>query len=81
MYNVQTTNAITFNGAAKTAAKVTGRDPEAQKLVHFDPVCMCMHARIHACVYVRVLSCVYVLCHRRAFMRSFHRYLCYHPCF
>lgn len=37
VYNVQNTNAITFDGVARAAAAALGRDPKEQQIVHYDP--------------------------------------------
>lgn len=37
VYNVQNTQAITFDGVAKAAAKAAGIDPASIELIHYDP--------------------------------------------
>ena len=38
IYNVAGDRFVTFDGLAKTCARAAGRDPEALKLIHYDPV-------------------------------------------
>jgi nucleoside-diphosphate-sugar epimerase len=37
VYNVQNTQAITFDGVAKAAAKAAGLDPSKVEIIHYDP--------------------------------------------
>jgi len=37
VYNIQNTNAVTFDGACKVAAEVVGRNPDDVEIVHYNP--------------------------------------------